>query len=83
MTTALIGDILGMRSIGRIMGAINTGWALGAATGPAMGGYIFDASGSYFTAFAAGAEAILIAALLLALVSISCVSPHADRTLWG
>ena len=83
VTTALIGDVFGMRSIGTIMGVINTGWALGAATGPAMGGYIFDASGSYFTAFAAGAVAILIAALLLALVSISCVSPHADRTLWG
>jgi hypothetical protein len=33
-----------------------------------VGGYIFDASGSYFTAFATGAAAVLISALLVALI---------------
>jgi len=71
LTTALIGDVFGMRSIGAIMGMMSAGWALGAASGPAIGGYIFDVSGTYFMAFAAGAVAILIAALLVALVTIS------------
>lgn len=71
LTTALIGDVFGMRSIGAIMGMMSAGWALGAASGPAIGGYIFDVRGTYFMAFAAGAVAILIAALLVALVTIS------------
>ena len=71
LTTALIGDVFGMRSIGAIMGMMSAGWALGAASGPAIGGYIFDVSGTYFMAFAAGAVAILLAALLVALVTIS------------
>lgn len=71
LTIALIGDVFGMRSIGAIMGMMSAGWALGAASGPAIGGYIFDISGTYFMAFATGALAILIAALLVALVTIS------------
>jgi OFA family oxalate/formate antiporter-like MFS transporter len=68
VTTALIGDIFGMRSIGSIMGLVNVGWTLGAAAGPAIGGLIFDITGNYFLAFATGAGAILIAGLLVALV---------------
>jgi len=70
-----------MRSIGAIMGVMSAGWALGAASGPAIGGYIFDVSGAYFTAFATGAVAILVAALLVALVRIPCARPHARKTL--
>ncbi len=66
--TALIGDVFGTRSLGAIMGMMSAGWALGAAIGPAVGGYIFDASGSYFTAFATGAAAVLISALFVALI---------------
>jgi OFA family oxalate/formate antiporter-like MFS transporter len=68
VTTALIGDIFGMHSIGSIMGVINVGWALGAAAGPVIGGWIFDVTGNYFLAFATGAGAILIATLLIALL---------------
>jgi MFS family permease len=66
--TALIGDVFGTRSLGAIMGMMSAGWALGAAIGPAVGGYIFDTSGSYFTAFATGAAAVLISALFVALI---------------
>jgi MFS family permease len=66
--TALIGDVFGTRSLGAIMGMMSAGWALGAAIGPAVGGYIFDASGSYFTAFATAAAAVLISALFVALI---------------
>lgn len=60
--TALIGDIFGMRRLGAIMGVITAAWALGAALGPAIGGYIFDVSGSYFIAFGAAAVALFAAA---------------------
>jgi MFS family permease len=66
--TSLIGDVFGMRSLGAIMGVMTAGWALGAAVGPAMGGYIFDMSDNYFAAFATAAAATLISALFVALI---------------
>ena len=66
--TAIIGDIFGTRSLGPIMGIMSGAWALGAAAGPAIGGYIFDVSGDYFTAFGAGAAALFIALCSIALV---------------
>ena len=68
IVTALIGDIFGVSSLGTIMGVMNSGWSLGAAAGPVIGGYIFDVTGNYFTAFAAGAGAILIATILLGFI---------------
>ncbi len=62
---ALVGDIFGMRHVGVILGAINVGWAAGAAIGPALAGYIFDVKGSYFLAFLAGVIVMLIAAILI------------------
>ena len=50
------------------MGVMTAGWALGAAVGPAMGGYIFDMSDNYFAAFATAAAATLISALFVALI---------------
>ena len=66
--TALIGDIFGLRSIGIIMGILNVAFGIGAAIGPAVGGFVFDASKSYSTAFLAGALAMLITALLIVLI---------------
>jgi MFS family permease len=60
--TALIGDIFGLRSVGAIIGGLNLGWGMGAAVGPALGGYLFDLSGSYEIAFVMGAAGWLIAA---------------------
>jgi MFS family permease len=68
MVTALIGDVFGMRSIGVIMGTMSTGWALGAAIGPAIGGYTYDVSGHYVTAFGTAAAVLLVATFLAALV---------------
>jgi MFS family permease len=68
--TSLVGDTFGTSNLGPIMGIITAGWALGAAIGPAVGGYIFDASGSYFNAFAAGAAALLASACFIA-----CIKP--------
>ena len=66
--TGLIGDSFGLRSIGVIMGTLNVAWGIGAAIGPAVGGFVFDASKSYSMAFLAGALAMLIAALLVTLI---------------
>jgi MFS family permease len=68
IVTVLIGDVFGMRSIGAIMGVMSAGWSLGAASGPAIGGFTFDAFGNYFTAFSLGAGAMFIATLLVVLV---------------
>jgi OFA family oxalate/formate antiporter-like MFS transporter len=68
MVTVLIGDVFGMRSIGAIMGVMSAGWSLGAASGPAIGGFTFDLIGNYFSAFLLGAGAMSIATLLVVLV---------------
>ncbi len=66
--TALIGDTFGLRSIGVIMATLNVAFGIGAAGGPFAGGLIFDVSGSYSTAFLAGALAMLTVALFTALL---------------
>ncbi|RJR50556.1 MAG: MFS transporter [Desulfobacteraceae bacterium] len=70
MVAALIGDTFGVRSLGSIMGLMSGAWALGAAIGPAIGGYIFDVSGEYFAAFGAGAAALLMAGWSVASVKV-------------
>ena len=64
-TIAMIGDIFGESNLGAIMGAIDAGFALGSAAGAALGGLIFDATGSYTLAFAIGAAAMLVLAILV------------------
>ncbi len=66
-TLALVGEMFGLRNIGVTMGALAVGWGIGAAIGPVVGGLIFDASQSYFTAFLIGAFAMLAATLFVAL----------------
>ncbi len=62
--TALISDMFGLRNIGKIMGVLESGWAIGAAIGPVAGGLVFDVSKSYFAAFLVGVLAMLTVALL-------------------
>jgi OFA family oxalate/formate antiporter-like MFS transporter len=64
---ALIGDTFGMRSIGVIMGTLQFAWGVGMIIGPAIGGFIFDVSNSYFTAFVIVTLTMGLTALLLAL----------------
>ncbi|MFC1995261.1 MFS transporter [Chloroflexota bacterium] len=67
-TLALIGDIFGLRHIGVIMGAMFVGWGIGAAIGPALGGFLFDISNNYSIAFIIGSASMLAAALLVVLI---------------
>ena len=66
--TALLGDTFGLGRIGSILGLLDIGWAIGAATGPVAGGLIFDISNSYSVAFLIGAAAMAIVALLIVLI---------------
>jgi len=65
---ALIGDTFGLGRIGAILGMLEVGFGIGAAIGPAVGGFIFDVSNSYFLAFLLGAAVMLVATLLIALI---------------
>ena len=67
ISTALIVDMFGGRNLGIIMGAIDVGFQVGAAIGPVVGGFVFDVTGTYTVAFAIGAAAMLVTALLIAL----------------
>jgi MFS family permease len=67
-TAALISVSFDLRNIGAVFGLLEMGIGLGAATGSAVGGYIFDISHSYEAAFLTIALAMLVAALLFTMV---------------
>jgi len=62
----IVAMMFGVRSHGLIFGAIDNSYTIGAAIGPVLDGYIFDATGSYLFAFLMSA-AIAILGLILAL----------------
>jgi MFS family permease len=66
---ALIGEVFGLRNIGVIMGALVIGWSAGAAVGSTLGGYIFDISGNYVSAFLVSMVAMLTVAALIMLLA--------------
>ena len=68
VTTAMIGDIFGVHRIGIIMGTLSTGWFIGAAIGPFIGGLVYDIRNNYSVAFSICVVAMVIATLLLALI---------------
>ncbi len=65
---ALISDTFGVKNIGAVLGLMEIGFGIGAATGPAVGGYIFDVSGNYTAAFIIAVVAMLVATLLVIMV---------------
>lgn len=67
-TAALLGDTFGVGRLGSILGILEIGFGIGAATGPLVGGLIFDANQSYFIAFLLGAVAMSVATLFIALI---------------
>lgn len=68
--TAMVGDIFGVRNIGAIMGVLEVSWVLGAAAGPALAGYVFDTTGTYFLAFLVGVIAAFMVAALIQLIRL-------------
>lgn len=61
--SALIPESFGLSHVGIIIGTLAIAWGVGAAIGPALGGYVFDATGDYHTAYLVGAVAMIIAAV--------------------
>ncbi len=66
-TITMVGDVFGERNLGTMMGALDMGFAIGSAAGAALGGLIYDATNSYTAAFALGAAAMLLIAILVML----------------
>ena len=62
-TLGSIGDIFGLRNLGKITGGLTFFFAVGAACGSAAGGLIYDATGSYFLAFLLTGILMTIAAI--------------------
>jgi predicted MFS family arabinose efflux permease len=62
---SIVGDTFGLKNLGAILGITEVGFNVGAATGTAVGGLIFDISQSYFMAFLLTAISLFIGALLL------------------
>lgn len=73
---ALISDTFGVKNIGTVLGLLEIGFGIGAATGPAVGGYIYDVSGNYTAAFIIGALAMLVATILVAMVKQKATTSH-------
>jgi MFS family permease len=63
--TALMADVFGLSKMGEIMGVLMISWGLGSATGPYIGGLIFDHTGGYELAFVLGGLVMTLAALCM------------------
>jgi MFS family permease len=61
LTAGLIGDAFGLTNIGSISGTLVIGFSVGAATGPLIGGFVFDIFNDYFFSFLIGALSALVA----------------------
>jgi len=75
-TTAIVGDIFGLRHIGVILGLLGISWGVGSAIGPALAGYIYDTTGSYYLAFLLGMAAMLI--IIVSILSVRTATRPSD-----
>jgi MFS family permease len=66
----LAGHIFGSRAAGAIIGSIEAAFNVGMAMGPLLAGYIFDVTGSYYTAFIAAGSAMTAMIMLAALLKV-------------
>jgi len=72
----MVGDSFGGHSLGTIMGIMNVGYSAGLAIGSALGGFIFDVTGSYVVAFTIAAVVMLITGLLVIFVRSEAAIYH-------
>ncbi|MDP2645130.1 MAG: MFS transporter [Desulfobacterales bacterium] len=54
----ILAEFFGRKSLGTIVGVSSILWRVGAATGPILGGWVFDSTGSYSLAFLVAAAGI-------------------------
>ena len=62
----VIPDVFGLKALGAITGVLTMGWRAGAALGPALAGFIHDATGSYALPFGLAPVAVVVAYALFA-----------------
>jgi MFS family permease len=60
-------ETFGVRAIGAVMGIMSFGWRIGAAAGPALAGFLYDATGAYTLPFALGAGCLALGFALFTL----------------
>jgi MFS family permease len=70
------GDLFGLHSLGAIVGLEMLGTSLGGAIGPALGGYVFDVTNSYYFAFLTSAIGLLVAIVLILFLKASSKNPR-------
>jgi MFS family permease len=66
MAPLLLGETFGVKSFGKIMGAIGIPYTIGMALGQVVGGYLYTASQSYTAAFTVFAVSLLLAGIAIA-----------------
>ncbi len=64
-------ETLGLKRFGALSGLTNLGFSLGLGIGPIIGGRVFDLTGSYSSAFAAGAVSLCLAGV----ATLLCTAP--------
>jgi MFS family permease len=69
MITRVIPDVFGLRAIGAIMGLLTLGWRCGAAMGPAVAGFVYDARGSYAVPFGVAPVVVIVSWVLFSLAT--------------
>jgi predicted MFS family arabinose efflux permease len=69
MITKVIPDVFGLRAIGAIMGVLTLGWRCGAALGPAVAGFVYDATGTYAIPFGAAPAVVVVSWILFSLAT--------------
>ncbi|UCG12007.1 MAG: MFS transporter [Deltaproteobacteria bacterium] len=62
---ALMADVFGLSNVGEIMGVLMISWGLGSATGPYIGGLVFDHTGGYELAFVFAGLVMTLAAFCM------------------
>jgi MFS family permease len=53
-------ETFGVRALGSVMGIMSFGWRVGAAAGPALAGFLYDATGAYTIPFGVGAGCLAL-----------------------
>ncbi len=62
----VIPDVFGLKALGAITGVLTMGWRAGAALGPALAGFVHDATGSYALPFGLAPVAVVVGYALFA-----------------
>ncbi len=64
MIASVTGETFGLRYAAGLVGVVGVAYGIGGTIGPTFAGYVYSDTGSYSTAFYAGAAALALAAIL-------------------